>query len=102
MPATQLSTPRPRLTLQEAAAQGPFGYSTLRKKIASGELPAVQVGRRFLVDPADVESLTSPVVGRPTEKASLSAAIDRIVAAAPRLSPDQRRQLAAVLGGDDL
>lgn len=98
MPATTLTPPK-RLTLQVAAERGFAGYSTLRKKIATGELPAERVGRRYLVREDDLESMVTPVVGRPTEHASINAAIDRLVASAPRLSHEQRERLATVLGG---
>lgn len=105
MPATALHTSVPvtdtpvRLTLPQAAARNYGGYSTLRKMIASGELPAERVGRRYLVLESDLEALATPVVGRPTERASIDAAIDRLVASAPRLSREQRERLASVLGG---
>lgn len=88
-----------RLSLKDAAERGYGGYSTLRKKISSGELPAERVGRRYLILESDLEALVAPVVGRPTEHASVSAAIDRIVASAPRLSKEQRERLATLLGG---
>lgn len=91
--------PAPRLTLQEAVERGYGGYSTLRKKIASGELPAERVGRRYLIREVDLEAMVAPVVGRPTEHASVNAAIDRLVASAPRLSREQRERLAGILGG---
>jgi excisionase family DNA binding protein len=87
------------LSLQEANSRGYAGYSTLRKKIASGELPAELVGRRYLVRETDLESMVASVVGRPTESAAIQTAIDRLVASAPRLSRDQRERLAYVLGG---
>ena len=98
MPATTLAPPI-RRSLNEAVERGYGGYSTLRKKIASGELPAERVGRRYLILESDLEALVAPVVGRPTEHASVSAAIDRIVASAPRLSNEQRERLANLLGG---
>ena len=98
MPATIL-TPPDLLPLAVAAERGFGGYSTLRKKIASGELPAERVGRRYLVRETDLEALTSPVVGRPSERTAIESAIERIVGSAPRLSRDQRERLASVLGG---
>lgn len=98
MPATTLAPPV-RRTLNQAVELGFGGYSTLRKKIASGELPAERVGRRYLILETDLEALIVPAVGRPTEQASVSAAIDRIVASAPRLSKEQRERLANLLGG---
>lgn len=98
MPATTLAPPV-RRSLKEAAERGFGGYSTLRKKIASGELPADRVGRRYLILESDLEAMAAPVIGRPTEHASISAAIDRLVASAPRLSKEQRERLASLLGG---
>lgn len=88
-----------RLTLQEAVDRGFAGYSTLRKKIATGELPAERVGRRYLIREDDLAAMVTPVVGRPTEHATINAAIDRLVASAPRLSHEQRERLVAVLAG---
>jgi excisionase family DNA binding protein len=99
MLATDTLNNRSRLTLSDAAKRGLGGYSTLRKKIASGELPAERVGRRYLIDESDLAALVTPVVGRPTERASINTAIDRIVATAPRLSREQRDRLASLLGG---
>ena len=82
MPAITLSPPT-RLALQEAAALGFAGYSTLRKKIASGELPAERVGRRYFIRESDLEAMVAPATGRPTEHASINSAIDRLVASAP-------------------
>ncbi|MFB9797841.1 hypothetical protein ACFFON_12935 [Arthrobacter citreus] len=48
---------------------------------------------------SDLEAMVAPAVGRPTEHASVNSAIDRLVASAPRLSPEQRERLASVLGG---
>lgn len=98
MPATTLAPPI-RRSLNEAVERGFGGYSTLRKRIASGELPAERVGRRYLILESDLEAMVAPVVGRPTEHASVSAAIDRLVASAPRLSREQRERLAGILGG---
>jgi excisionase family DNA binding protein len=98
LPAATLAPPA-RLTLQEGVARGYGAYSTLRKKIASGELPAERVGRRYVILETDLEAMAKPVVGRPTEHASVSAAIDRLVASAPRLSKEQRERLAGLLGG---
>lgn len=99
MPATHTLAPPARLTLTTAVERGFGGYSTLRRRIASGELPAERVGRRYLIRESDLEDMVAPVAGRPTERASLNTAIDRIVASAPRLSHEQRDRLASVLGG---
>lgn len=98
MPATTIAPPI-RRSLKDAVELGYGGYSTLRKKIASGELAAQRVGRRYLILESDLEAMVAPVPGRPTEHASVSAAIDRLVASAPRLSKEQRERLANLLGG---
>lgn len=98
MPATA-PTPIKRLSLRAAAERGFAGYSTLRKKIASGELPAERYGRRFLVRVDDLEAMLTPVTGRPTDDSIIETAIDRVVASAPRLTIAQRERLAVVLGG---
>ncbi len=89
-----------RVPLTKAAQIGTYGgYSTLRKKVAEGDLPAVRVGRRIFVHLDDLDAMAEPVVGHPTTTASIEKAIDRIVASAPCLSPEQRDRLAEVLGG---
>lgn len=98
MPAITLAPPT-RRTLQETGARGFAWYSTLPKKIASGELPAERVGRRYLILESDLEAMVAPVIGRPTEDASITAAIDRLIASAPQLSREQREHLADLLGG---
>lgn len=88
-----------RITLQEAVTRVPLGYSTLRRKIACGELPAERVGRRILIRAADLDALTAPVVGHPADHGAIDRAVKRVVAAAPCLTADQRRHLAIALGG---
>lgn len=89
-----------RVPLTKAAQIGTYGgYSTLRKKVAEGDLPAERVGRRIFVHLDDLDAMATPVVGHPTTAASIEEAIDRIVASAPRLSAEQRDRLAGLLGG---
>lgn len=88
-----------KITLQEAVARVPLGYSTLRRKIASGEPPAERVGRRLIIRAADLDALTAPVVGPPADQAAIDRAVKRVAAAAPCLTADQRRDLAIALGG---
>lgn len=89
-----------RVPLTKAAQIGTYGgYSTLRRKVADGDLPAERVGRRIFVRLGDLEEMATPVVGRPTEQATIEQAIHRIVASAPRLSPEQRDRLAGILCG---
>ena len=89
-----------RLPLGEAAQLGTYGsYSTLRKRVASGDLRAERIGRRIFVHRGDLEAMATPVVGHPTTDAVIEKAVDRIVATAPRLSTRQRDRLVDALGG---
>lgn len=99
MPATTIPRPHSRLTLQEAAPLRRIGHSTLRRKIADGSLPAKRIGRRIYVDLNDLDALAQPVVGRPTRDDAVESAVARIVAAAPRLTPQQLERLAVIVGG---
>lgn len=95
--ATTITTTR--VSLQDAASSRKIGYSTLRKRIADGDLPAERVGRRIFVRVDDLEAMSEPIVGRPQADRAVDAAITRIVSAAPRLTTDQRERLAIILGG---
>lgn len=87
------------VSLQEAVDLGYGGYSTLRAYIADGRLKAVKVGRRWRLRLEDLERLEIPAPGHPTDQAAADAAIARLVAAAPRLTDEQRERLALILGG---
>lgn len=87
------------VSLQEAVDFGYGGYSTLRAYIADGRLKAVKVGRRWRLRLEDLERLEIPAPGHPTDRAAADAAIERLVAAAPRLTIQQRERLALILGG---
>lgn len=99
LPTHVTSQTPPRLTLQEAADARRIGYSTLRKRVADGSLPAERVGRRLYINPAHLNVLAAPVVGRPRAAAEIDSAVARVVAAAPRLTAEQRERLAAIIGG---
>ncbi|KKO82777.1 excisionase [Corynebacterium xerosis] len=85
------------LTLRQAAAEGYAAYSTLRKYIADGRLPAVKVGSRVKVLRSDLDALAVPK-RQPTFE-ELEAAAERLVASAPPLSDAQLRRLRAIFGG---
>jgi len=87
------------ISLQQAAALGYGGYSTLRKHIADGRLPAVRVGRRVKVHRKDLDALAIPTAVSPN---TLDDAVLRAVQAAPHLTDEQRSKLRAVLGGGAL
>lgn len=50
-----------RLTLKQAAEVLAVSVDTVRRRIASGELPAQRVGRQLRVFEDDVEALAVPV-----------------------------------------
>lgn len=106
MPATATSLPEhlsaPYISLQEGVSLGYGAYSTLRSWIADGRLPAVKIGGRVKITVADLEALARPKVTDGTGSAQQSAdnaAVARVVAAAPRLTDEQREQLATIFGG---
>lgn len=106
MPATATSLPEhhsaPYISLQEGVSLGYGAYSTLRSWIADGRLPAVKIGGRVKITVADLEALTRPKATGGTGSAQQSAdyaAVARVVAAAPRLTDEQREQLATIFGG---
>lgn len=84
------------LTLQQAAAEGYAAYSTLRKYIADGRLPAVKIGSRVKVLRTDLDALATPK--QPASFESIEDVVQRLVAAAPPLTPEQTRRLRDLLG----
>ncbi|MGP5164896.1 hypothetical protein [Arthrobacter rhombi] len=85
------------LTLQQAAAEGYAAYSTLRKYITDGRLPAVKVGSRVKVLRAALEALAVAV--RPATFEEIEAAAERLAASAPPLNDAQVRRLSTIFGG---
>lgn len=97
MPTLGSPSPDQLVDLTDAAAEGWAGYSTLRRWITEGILPAVKVGARIKVRRADLEALAVPVREQTFE--DVEAAVERIVASAPPLTDPQVRRLAALFGG---
>ncbi len=85
-------------TLQEVEQLGFPTYATLRRYIADGVLVAHKIGGRVLVHRDALDAFPQRINPREREVESVEAAIDRIVAAAPELSDEQCRRLAAVFG----
>jgi len=85
------------LGLQEPAALGCGAYSTLHRWTRDGALPAVKIGGRVKVLRADLDALASPK--QPASFESIADAVQRLVAAAPPLTPEQTRRLRDLLGG---
>lgn len=86
------------LTLQQAVEHGYGGYSTLRKYIAEGRLPASKVGARIKVRRSDLDALLVRTSDLSFEV--IEAEVERLAAKAPPLTDDQCRRLAAVFGGE--
>ncbi|MGO1225829.1 helix-turn-helix domain-containing protein [Brachybacterium paraconglomeratum] len=85
------------LNLSDAVALGYGAYQTLRRYIADGRLPAVKIGGRVKVLRTDLDALAVP--RRESTFEDVVSAVERVVAEAPPLTPEQRERLAVVLGG---
>jgi excisionase family DNA binding protein len=84
------------ISIREVCDEYGLSDKTVRRKIKTGELDAYRCGPRLIkLDPDQVHAqLLKPVTA--TERA-VDAAIERIVAAAPPLTDDQRNRIAALL-----
>lgn len=94
---THHSAPTQLLTLQEATAHGYGAYSTLRKYIAQGQLPAVKIGARVKVSVESLELLATPVPARLTKLAAVDSAIHKLASSLPDLTDQQTKRLALIL-----
>lgn len=76
----------------------------VRQLIHGGQLDAVRVGNRWMVDRASVEQrlLIGAPAGRPWSQRVVWAAIDMLDGRRPVLSASERHRLAGRLGGRDL
>lgn len=88
-------------TVAEAARYLRLTPTTIRRRVASGDLHAYRLGSRVIrVDLNELESLLD--VGAPTSASAgdrLAEHVARVVAQAPPLSPAQRDRIAALLRG---
>ncbi|QPK80779.1 helix-turn-helix domain-containing protein [Schaalia sp. ZJ405] len=94
---TSYSPPSERthfLTLQEAVAEGYGAYSTLRRWITLGKLPAYKTGKRIKVLREDLNTLVQPIYADTRE-----LHVEALVKDAPRLTDDQILRLRDALGG---
>ncbi|PBC57038.1 helix-turn-helix domain-containing protein [Rhodococcus sp. ACPA1] len=64
-PKTKTTTTTTRRTIAEAAEQLHCAEMTVRRLIASGDLPAVRIGKTALIriEQADIDALLHPVTG---------------------------------------
>lgn len=85
--------------LTDAAKESHYpAYSTLRKAIADGRLPAIKQRGRIKVRERDLNALIEPTPVDPTPShKNVDSAVERVVSNAPRLSPSQRERLAVIL-----
>ncbi|PCC45838.1 helix-turn-helix domain-containing protein [Brevibacterium aurantiacum] len=83
--------------LKDAVALGYGSYQTLRRYIADGRLPTAKIGGRVKLLRADLDALVVPTA--PSNREPIESAVERVVAAAPPLTPKQRERLAVILGG---
>lgn len=93
MPTYRYESASPLLSLREASQLGYGGYSTLRKRIADGHLPAQRLGNRIRVRRDDLDALLNN-----DNPVAVDAVITRIIHAAPRLTAEQTRRLRDLLG----
>ncbi|WP_029893358.1 helix-turn-helix domain-containing protein [Nocardia brasiliensis] len=94
------------LTINDVADVFDVHPATARRWVHTGEMRAVRIGKCFYVEPAEVERLRAeggaPAVP-PTPPATAprdawAEYIERVVSAAPPLSPDQAARIATLLG----
>lgn len=94
------------LDIHQAIALGYGTVATIRRRIASGELPRVKIirdgKRKNVFDPVDLDRVLGArpePVGPAAAEAALDAAVDEAVAKAPRLSAAQLARLGSILDG---
>lgn len=98
--SVQIST-HSRIGVREAATRSGVSTNTVLRRINQGQLPAVKIGKSFLVIPDDVDRVFAPiaVVPKSSTNDALEAAIASAVAAAPPLTLHQRDRIIFLLGG---
>lgn len=99
----------PFLALRAAHERGWPNPYTLRRYVHAGRLPAVRVGKQFMVKESDLERLIKPVkVDKAAPRTQMSSAADltdlaalaaRMVASWPRLSEQRKAELGRLLAG---
>ncbi len=109
-PASIAEKYRHYVDIHQAVALGYGTEITVRRRIATGELPRVKIirdGRRknvFHLDDLDrvLGARPEPVASssdEPEYDAELDAAVDEVVARAPKLTSLQRARLGSILDG---
>ena len=81
------------LTMAQAAKIVGVSTQTISRRIKCGELPAYNIGPRAVrISPSDLQQLATPTAAQQREQH-----IQRLLEAAPRLSPEQRDRLAVLV-----
>lgn len=95
------STIASHIKVSEAAHRSGVSINTVLRRIKDGRLPAVKVGKCYMVFAEDVELVFAPtlVVPQKASSAALEAAIAKAVAAAPPLTLAARDRIVCLLGG---
>lgn len=83
--------PNELLDLAAVAASAKCHPSTMRRRILSGEIPAVKVGGKYKIRRADLDFVVEPVVT--AEDLEIERAVDRLRAELPPLTQAQREEL---------
>lgn len=97
----------PLLALRAAHERGWPHPHTLRNYVHAGRLPAVRVGKQFMVKESDLKRLMTPVIvagsapqshdSSGADLGDLAALAARMVASWPRLSEQRRAELGRLL-----
>lgn len=96
--------PEDTLNLKEAVREGLVAYSTALRDIHEGTLPAMKVGRQWVLDRADLEALSDPTAVVEPDGDDLSSELSDPVrewaraqaATAPPMSARDARLVAAI------
>ncbi|MEV0543804.1 helix-turn-helix domain-containing protein [Nocardia salmonicida] len=104
------------ISMKDAAAVLGCHYDTVKRYVADGTIPHVRIGRMIRIDPAALASMgddTPPIAEPPTPPVATAPVaelpppvvrdewaeyIERVVAAAPPLTPEQVARISTLLG----
>jgi|GEM_PF-5703788 len=95
-----MSAYRDSITISQAVGEGYPSRSTLIRRVKSGELSARRIGRVYVLEREELtRCLRSDGLGESDEDARTRAITKQIAASAPRLSPERKAGLSALLQG---
>lgn len=88
----------PLISVRTVASRGLGHPHTIRRYIHEGRLPAVKVGKQFMVRESDLALLARPVNPKPSEQSfELDALVEALVDTFPALGEDRKRELGQLL-----